>query len=168
MDFATFRAVYPAQQPRADRIKNQDEVKQLTVNDGVFNFDNCSGASATKSLVPSAAYERGCVYLWVISPTSVPYIEEDARIGQTLESRCVKHTNLTGGNPAHSGGELWFIDNLKVLIGGASGRYGPDTETQLMDAVLSFKNEGYIVASIGFDDDTGFPAKILIGEPQWV
>lgn len=117
---------------------------------------------------PRTRQDRGNVYLWAIAKDDVPYALEKCAYGATLQTGVIKHTNLTGGADAHCGGEIWFVDSNSILIGGSSGRYGPDTEEQLTDAALAFSAGGYRVASLGFDDDTGFPSTVLVGEPQWM
>jgi hypothetical protein len=163
-----FRASYPLRAPRAHVIQNQDEVRQLTQEEGLEEFDRLLGAKAKKSALPQAS-PRGNTYLWVIGETSIPAALETIEIGQQLASGVIKHTNLTGGLPAHCGGEAWFVYDDAVVIGGSSGRYGPEAGDlqQLVDAALVFKEQGYRVAALGMDE-TGYMATLLVGDPQWL
>ncbi|RQT22667.1 hypothetical protein [Burkholderia contaminans] len=163
-----FRVTYPLRPPRAEAIRNQDEVRQLTPEEGLEEFDRLLGAKAEKSDLPRAT-PRGNTYLWVIGQNSIPAALETVEVGQRLASGVIKHTNLTGGQPAHCGGEVWFINDDDLVISGSSGRYGPDTGDvqQLLDAALVFKEQGYRVATLGMDE-TGFMATLLVGEPQWL
>lgn len=163
-----FREAYPLRAPRANVIRNEDEVRQLKQEDGLEEFDRLLGAKAEKSALPHAT-PRGNTYLWVIGQNSIPAALETIEIGQRLASGKIKHTNLTGGLPAHCGGEVWFINDDAVVIGGSSGRYGPDHGDlqQLLDAALVFKEQGYRVAALGMDE-TGQMATLLVGDPQWL
>jgi hypothetical protein len=167
-ELEAFRAAYPLRGPRAHVIRNDDEVRQLTEEEGLEEFDRSLGAKAQKSDPPRAA-PRGNTYLWVIGQESIPAALETIAVGQELKSGVIKHTNLTGGLPAHCGGEVWFLSDDDVVIGGSSGRYGPDTGDiqQLNDAALVFKEQGYRVAALGMDE-TGFMATLLVGDPQWL
>lgn len=168
MDFATFRTKYPARSPRADVIKNADELRQMQPEDGLGLFDRNSGQDAIHSKPPRVAHDRGELYLWAISASDVPFALENVPFGKGLASRVIKHTNLTGGGHAHSGGELWFLSTNEILVNGASGRYGPETNQELVDAATAFKDAGYKVASLGFDEETGYSNRILVGDPQWL
>ena len=164
----TFRGLYPLRGPREGTVRNEDELRQLTADEGLQEFDLPLGPKAAKSALPHAE-PRGNTYLWVIAKDNIPAALEAAEIGQRLQTGVIKHTNLTGGVAAHCGGEAWFLGDTSVIIGGSSGRYGPDRfdSQQLIDAAQVFKEQGYDVAVMGMDE-TGFPATLLVGEPQWL
>lgn len=164
----TFRENYPLRGPREGTVRNTDELRQLTVEEGLKEFDLYLGAKAEKSDLPYAE-PRGNTYLWVIAKNSIPAALESGEIGQQLTSGVIKHTNLTGGAAAHCGGEAWFVRDNAIIVGGSSGRYGPNRfdSQQLIDAALVFKEQGYDVAVLGMDE-TGFPATLLVGEPEWL
>lgn len=166
MDFSTFRVLYPARAPAADKIKNAGELVLIPEDSGLQFFAHALDDIRVSS-PPRVHGSRGNTYLWVIGQDNVPIALESLDFGKTLETGVIKHTNLTGGKDAHSGGELWFISRTQVVISGSSGRYGAKTEQELMDAVESFKAEGFQVASLGFDDETGFPSTVLVGELKW-
>ena len=88
-------------------------------------------------------------YLWVINNAGIPFINEIPI--PTLDSRLPKHTNLTGGEPAYAGGELWFAAADTLFVSGGSGRYPPIHEQQLEEAVRVFEAYGYSVTSLGWD-----------------
>ena len=93
----------------------------------------------------------------------VPYIHERAlTVRPPLETGVAKHTNLTGGAPASCGGELWIdpVDPRRLYVSGASGRYGPDSEQQLNDAVDVMRGRGFLVESFGWDAETNLPARV--------
>lgn len=163
-----FREMYPARAPRANAIKNDEELRLLTRDEGLDYFDISLGARAKKGSIPTT-YPTENPYLWVIGKEAMPAAIETLEIGLQLESKIIKHTNLTGGADAHCGGEVWFIDDKTIVISGSSGRYGPDRNDgqKLADAAEVFKEQGYTVAHLGMDE-TGCPATLLVGEPQWI
>lgn len=163
-----FREKYPALPPRSHAIKNNDELRLLTPNEGLECFDVNLGATAKKGSLPTT-YPTENPYLWVIGKEAIPAAIETLAIGQQLKSKIIKHTNLTGGANAHCGGEVWFIDDKTIVISGSSGRYGPDAHDgqKLAAAAEVFKEQGYKVAHLGMDE-TGRPAMLLVGEPQWI
>lgn len=64
-------------------------------------------------------------FLWIIDETMIRIIREKTRnIKRTHDPTCVCHTNLTGGEQAHVGGEIFFADDGRVFINPFSDRYG--------------------------------------------
>ena len=88
-------------------------------------------------------------YLWVIDRRGIPYILEQP-LPET-DGIDPKHTNLTGGENAYLGGELWFSDAQRLFLSGGSGRYPPVDANQLNDAVKVFESYRYGVTSLGWD-----------------
>ena len=88
-------------------------------------------------------------YLWVIDRQGIPYIIE--RPLSHIGGIDPKHTNLTGGEDAYVGGELWFSDNSRLFVSGGSGRYHPIDAKQLSYAVRVFESYQYRVTSLGWD-----------------
>lgn len=107
-------------------------------------------------------------HLWVVRIQDVAYAPERCEFGRSLRSGVIKHTNLTGGEPAFSGGELYMIDHSNVVITGCSGRYGPSTREEMEAAAKAFANSGYGVWSMGWDDEADLPAPFIGSEPEWV
>ena len=168
MDFAAFRDVYPLREPKADCIRNQGELVLIPRSEGLLRFPEDVTTDVVISSVPRSYPDRGQLYLWVVAANDVPFALESAPFGQGLETGKIKHTNLTGGEKAHCGGELWFLSDKRLLLSASSGRYGPENEREMNDVALAFKNEGFEVASLGFDEETGFPCTVLVGEPKWM
>lgn len=133
----------------------------LTAGDGVRQLDRPPAPNASGT-APKTSGDEGC-HLWIIGPGGVPYILEHASVTPPLASGKVKHSNLTGGEPASCGGELWFdTPQARALyINGCSGRYGPLTRQQLDDALSVFRDFGYEVISFGWDEEVDKPARVL-------
>jgi hypothetical protein len=81
---------------------------------------------------------------------------------------CIKHSNLTGGDDAHSGGEIWFINDDRIAVNAQSGRYGAESDREFKMIVDALRHSGYHVASMGFDlDNPSIPNTVFVGEPEW-
>lgn len=89
-------------------------------------------------------------YLWVLDQIGLKMLLEATPNPKRINNPIVCHTNITGGEPALHGGELWFGEDNKVYINNASGRYG-NAEPQQWDAILTyFVCVGYEVVSLPF------------------
>ena len=142
-----FRDKYPEQPP-------QVHCEPLTL----VKLNQCHGvtllqpspASDVKLGMPPSTMDGSSTnrYLWVIDRQGVPYIIERAL--SDIDGM-PKHTNLTGGETAYLGGELWFKSNSSLFLSGGSGRYPPANADQLIDAVRVFESYGYCVNSLGWD-----------------
>lgn len=81
-------------------------------------------------------------YLWVIDKDGLRIVLEAIKNPES-ERGIMCHTNITGGNRAFQGGELWFGEDKKVYINWFSGRYGYPTPDQWIAVVEYFKYVGY-------------------------
>jgi hypothetical protein len=87
-----------------------------------------------------------------------------------LHEGCIKHSNLTGGEPAHSAGEIWFVDADRIAINASSGRYGARSPEEFGEIIKALRRSGYNVAFMGFDlDNNGEPVPNIVfaGTPEW-
>ena len=100
-------------------------------------------------------------YIWVIDDNGVPYVLDVGLV--ELGGLHPHHTNLTGGNRAYVGGEMWFETDDTLWVSGSSGRYHPISEVQLGDSVKVFEDFGYSVHSLGWDSE-GARAYRFLGE----
>lgn len=107
-------------------------------------------------------------HLWVVRTQDVVHAPENCAFGHNLNSGVIKHTNLTGGEPAYAGGELLVLDEQTIVINGCSGRYGPSSPEEMAAVARAFADSGYGVWSMGWDDDAGMPAPFIGVEPEWV
>jgi hypothetical protein len=155
--------------PPEGMIANQDQVKAMSAADGLLQWidgEASSGPALSAPLLNPTQVERA--HLWVVRRDDVVHAPERCEFGQRLESGVIKHTNLTGGEAAYSGGELLFLDATTVVVNGRSGRYGPRTREELELAVHAFAESGFGVWSMGFDEEAGRPAPFIGVRPVWV
>jgi hypothetical protein len=163
MDILQFEATYPPQPPRR-APSNESELRRLSKEDGVFVVLGPPPDTDVRIKPKRRDHGREGRHLWVLVASAIPCILESApNVAPPLESGVAKHTNLTGGDPASCGGELWVdpIEEDKLYVNGASGRYGPLTSQQLDDAVSVFEGLGFRAVSFGWDDDVNLPARVL-------
>ncbi len=163
MTLEEFCAKYSAQPPRKPH-GNASELRLLTAAEGVLRLNSPPAEAVIRASPVSSSDARHGKHLWVFFDSAIPYVLEAApSASPALASGVAKHTNLTGGAPASSGGELWVDPaNANLLyVNGASGRYGPTTLAQLEEVVGVFQERGFEVVSFGWDDDVGKPARVL-------
>jgi len=86
-------------------------------------------------------------YLWLIDGEGLKILLE---ITPNPESKrgVVCHTNITGGQPALHGGELWFGDDSRVYLNNKSGRYGNPTKQQRQAVLDYFRSLGFEVVQL--------------------
>jgi|APTNR8051073442_1049403.scaffolds.fasta_scaffold02391_3 hypothetical protein len=107
--------------------------------------------------------------LWVVGARDVPFADEAGPYGRSLAGGAIKHSNLTGGSDAYSGGEAWRIKGKGLLVNASSGRYGAECEKELNEVVDIFRHAGFSVASMGFDlDSPTTPNAVAVGELTWL
>ena len=75
-------------------------------------------------------------YLWIIDENGLKIIPEQTA-NPFAGRKVVCHTNLTGGQLALQGGELWFDAEGHVYLNNKSGRYGATT-LKHREAVLDY------------------------------
>ncbi len=150
MDPVAYSQLYPPEPP-AKLAANEDENRRLDREDGVLILRDC----ASEDLVPCRRPgEKHAKYLWVIVPDEVPFVLETAPSVRPppLSLGVAKHSNLTGGEPASCGGELWVdpVENRKLFANGGSGRYPAKTPQQMEDAIRVLAACGFTVVSAGW------------------
>lgn len=87
-----------------------------------------------------------------------------ARLGEGK----LHHTNLTGGQNASIGGEVWFGEPPRIYLSGSSGRYPPRHAEHLEDAERLFTEVGFDVVSLGWDPEAGGPQRVWRGHGRVV
>lgn len=155
--------------PPQELIANADQLKKMDSSDGLMQWVDGPGSTGPSSLPPLlVCSQTQHAHLWVVGEHDVVHAKEHSAFGDSLESEVVKHTNLTGGAAAYSGGELIFLDEHTVVVNGCSGRYGPRSKAELDQVVRAFSESGYGVWSMGFDEETNRPARFIGVYPEWV
>jgi hypothetical protein len=168
---ASYRANYPLKPMKKNAI-HADEVRQMQPADGMNELPPPPLAQPTftrhASLPNTVELARQARHLWVIRSVDFPVALEKCLWAAQLEGRRIQHSNLTGGAPAHSGGELWFIGGERIVVNAASGRYGAESEAEFDEIVEALQRSGYEVASMGFDlDNPTIANRVLVGDPEW-
>jgi len=169
--FDEFRAQFPA---KAMKIapRHSDEMIRMVPGDGMVSLPSAADPAVTIASSPLPNSEPAADAgrnLWVVSPADFPMAQEKCSWGRRLSGKKIKHSNLTGGDDAHSGGEIWFVDRDRVVVNSNSGRYGADSIEEFDAVVLALRKCGYYVASMGFDlDNPRAPNSVLIGDPEWL
>lgn len=155
--------------PPPELIANRDQLREMYPSDGLQQWTDGPGAVAEPPAPPllDLSHIQGA-HLWVVRKDDVVHAQEHCSFGANLESGVIKHTNLTGGTAAYSGGELLFLDERTIVVNGCSGRYGPRSTAELDQAVRAFAESGFGVWSMGFDEETNSPARFLGTYPEWV
>lgn len=167
--FDEYRAMYPAQKPNLQRKQFDDELRPLALSEGLEELMFSAVRTYEVGTPPCDEKSKGInKYLWVVSQKSVPIALEDLRPGVVLQRGYLSHTNLTGGDEAHCGGEVWFTDQSTVIVNGGSSRYRPRSSAELEKIAASFKSAGYRTATMGWNPETAVPFRALRGDPQWI
>ena len=167
--FAEFRKKYPPRPAKEGLVKNADETTQMGPAEGLcVLMDGPVGPDADKPAMAPLISDKSEAHLWVVGTDDVRHALEKCPFGMTLTLRVIKHTNLTGGGLASSGGELLMLDERSIIVNGCSGRYGPRSESEMKDVALAFRRSGYRVWSMGFDSETNRPFPFIGVRPVWV
>ena len=146
-----FRCRYSLRPPQWP--PSPSEKHQLSAADGLRALCRAPAREVLWGTPPRSRSDPGQHrYLWVIDANGIPYIRESPI--QAICHRLPKHTNLTGGGSAYLGGELWFGSCTHLYVSGGSGRYPPIDSGQLDCAVQVFRDFGYHVTSLGWDEGT--------------
>lgn len=155
-----FRRRYGIRKPLIPYPVLANEMLQLCPTYGFRLLDYAPAQDVDLGLPPRSRREDGHHrYLWVINDEGIPFIYEVPIA--VLNCNYPKHTNLTGGEPAYAGGELWFRTDASLFVSGGSGRYEPIHAEQLNDAVGVFEAYGYAVTSLGWDASIDRPRRLL-------
>lgn len=144
-----FRTRYSPRSPDLTRLAAPSELRVVPVELLVV----APQESASQGTPPRSRDDYGAGrYLWVIDHRGVPYLLEQPMA--ECDGSMPKHTNVTGGEPAWIGGEVWFAGPSNLFVSGGSGRYPPDSAGHLESAVDVFRAHLYAVTSLGWDHET--------------
>lgn len=163
-NFDIHRVEHPARAPDLANKKFADELTPISENEGLFEMTY----PASGSLTFDHALSPENKYLWVVGGDYVRASIEFSSHASHFGRGRLSHTNITGGADAHTAGEIWFRDPETVIINGGSSRYTPRSAVELQSAADAFHTAGFRTASMGWDEESGTPARILRGSPQWI
>jgi hypothetical protein len=161
-NFDNFRSQFVARTPNlavqqfpdeTEDSRNSDEVRPLTIAPAA----GCAYGDPE---------DQGTKFLWLVCVKEIPAALENGELGRSMKRGRLAHTNLSGGEPAHCGGELWFRDDHSMWLNGASGRYHPRSAEELEAVAQCFRNSGYLVACCGWDEETNKAAR-LFRDANW-
>ena len=165
--FDEFRSKFPAKPCNMDEVQAESELTPVTPEQGLQFWRDGPGAP-TSHTPPQIDVAPADKELWVVRTDDVVHASETSAFAETLFRKVLKHSNLTGGEPAHCGGELLFLKDNVIALNGASGRYGPRSEAELSAVASAFHRSGYGVWSFGFDTEAGWPYRFGDTDPEWV
>jgi len=143
----------------------------MTFEDGMVVLVDGPGApeSLDSSLPPIDPSESSSPKrLWAVRSEDVVHAEEECEFGRLRPAGRIKHTNLTGGEPAFAGGELIYLNEQVLVVSGDSGRYGPRSAQELHDVSIAFKDSGYAVYSLGYDAEANRPFPLIGVRPRLI
>lgn len=163
--FGIFRTAYCAKAPMKV-ANNDDELKLINTSDIIQLYDGPSAYALGNP--PEIADNPEGVHLWVVRERDVVHAEEKCTFGAGLQNGEIKHTNLTGGGHAHCGGEFLFHDKATLIVNGASGRYGPTSEAEMVAVARAFKDSGYGVWYYPYDEESGEAFRFGSRLPEWL
>src|ERR1700730_8073499 len=119
--FEAYRQKHASRDPDLANMRFADELRQLTTAEGLNELASPPYAPAKTGNPPRRAREaESTKYLWVVAPTTVPFALESLPEVRLQRGR-LSHTNLTGGGPAHSGGEMRLTEASIIVMNGGSG-----------------------------------------------
>lgn len=163
--FGAFRAAYPAKGPM--KAADNDDQLRLIVTGDLARLRDGSGSEAPGH-PPEISRDPEGIRLWVVRPEDVVHAAETCDFATGCSDGVIKHTNLTGGTPAHCGGEMLVYDETTLVVNGGSGRYGPTSEAEMMAVAKAFRDSGYGVWYYAYDDESGEAFRFGSRSPEWL
>lgn len=167
--FAEYRAAYDMRPPDLSRQVHDDEQRLIAEEEGLESFRIAPAEGLVTGPPPRSGDEgQERKFLWAVCAAHVPIALENGENRAVLGRGYLSHTNLTGGDAAYCGGELWFESETVVILNGGSSRYMPRDADELESVCMAMKACGYSVGHMGWDEGIGGFARYLRGEPLWV
>jgi hypothetical protein len=148
-------AAYEAHEPVFPSGWVESHVTYLADQPEVDRLRHAPAVSVELGRAPRSQDEpKENTYIWLIIDSEIRFTLEEGPLGPRFRVKDdkVKHTNLSGGNDAHCGGEMWFISDSEIWITGGSGRYPPSGAAELESIAEVFRSFGYEVTSAGWDE----------------
>ena len=165
--FETHRADYVAREPNLETQQFADELVKSSIGKDVLHMIE-SPDDRVEIGDMTAGSRENAKYLWLVGRNEVLVGLERGSTGRSLSRGRLAHTNLAGGKPAHTGGELWFRDAGSVWLNGGSGRYQPRSPEELESVADVARVAGYSVCSAGWDTEQNRPQRFFRGDEPWL
>lgn len=167
--FDEYRKSRTVQAMSAEVKRYAGDTDRMTVDDGLASWtDGVATSTTSRPTAPQVGPKPDGMHLWIVSADDVVHAAETCEFGAGREFGKIKHSNLTGGADAFSGGELVFIDDQTLVLNGCSGRYRIRSEAEMSALASAFRRSGYRVWSMGWSTDTDRPAMFGLQDPEWV
>lgn len=116
----------------------------LKGEDKLYPSINCKDKLPDDIIFKTEENTKESTYLWVIDQEGNILILLEQTINSDSNRGHICHSNITGGNEAYQGGELWFIDKKSITINRKSGRYGGNKDQEKY-IIEYFELHGYNV-----------------------
>jgi hypothetical protein len=165
--FLQYRTQHPTQAPNLTRQQHEDELWDLSPHADVYALDLANTQHMTVGTPPTATQRGDHAHLWVITADDVLVALEAGEAGRSTTRGRLSHTNLTGGRPAHAGGEMWYHSPTQLWLTGGSSRYAPRSARELEDIARALEACGYEVFSCGWDEQIGGPMRFFRALAPW-
>lgn len=167
--FSQYRESFEAREPNLERQEHEDEITDFSDREDVVSLTVAPAARLLRGVPPRVPRSSGDqMHLWLVGTDDVLVALEEGATGQSTTRGRLAHTNLSGGRPAHAGGELWYRDGASLWLTGGSSRYPPRSKGELDAIVEGFRSSGYTVRSCGWAEDIAGPARFFRGPDQWL
>ncbi|HYV93577.1 MAG TPA: hypothetical protein VE978_17515 [Chitinophagales bacterium] len=99
----------------ADRLPDYpNEVKRI----------NKSNSEWLRDFIAEKERNKEFCYLWILDDGGIKILYEGTPNFRDEPDKEVKHTNITGGQEAYHGGEMFITENNEIFINDKSDRYG--------------------------------------------
>jgi hypothetical protein len=162
--FEQYRNKYELRLPNLKYQKNVDELTQCEycIWDGSCEFVEFSSLAIALSDMDGKEIPKPVRLLWVVT-SDVRCAHEHSELAKKFTRKYLSHTNITGGEQAHSGGQLAFLKHAdsavrEIVLDGRSSRYMPRSSKELKEVAEAFASTGYDVHSLGWDDEINEPS----------
>jgi hypothetical protein len=167
--FDSYRNRFGSREPDLSRKQFEDETEDVSTRSDVYSLTLAPFENFVLGEPPNRARSSGTkMHIWLVKVDSVVTALEEGASGLATQRRRLAHSNLSGTNMAHCGGELWFRDDSSIWITGGSSRFPPQSAAELEEIGSAFRRSGYNVCNCGWDNEIDGPARFFRGNDTWL
>lgn len=134
--FEDYRRKHSLQEYNEGIVKNAGELVDYTDESDVFSISVAPAKEAVSGKPKRGKGSGEKTFIRIVMPVDVYATFEYCSTGLSTESKRLVHTNLSGGEKAYSGGELWYNNANKIWVTGGAGRYPPRNENEFNEIVV--------------------------------